>query len=107
MKTEIGNVDLFEHLETLPDEVQEIVLAFSEGDNDYEACKALEVSLKPLGFTFDWGLDAEPYDLREIPQSERNGNASEGKVALEELDLSRLDGLCSTIPNRVSPSHGR
>lgn len=107
MTTESENVDLFEHIETLPSEVREVVMAFSEGDFEYTACEALEKSLKPLGYTFDWGLDAEPFNLRKLSQSERNGSASEGKVALEELDLSRLDDLVSTSPTRRSPSHER
>ena len=106
MKTE--NIDLFEHIEALPDEVRQLVLSFSEGDNDYEACKALEKSLKPLGYTFDWGLDAEPFALRRISRLERNGSLDEKRVGLEDLDLSRLDELCSTTrPNRLSPNHGR
>lgn len=81
--------------------------ANSEGEFEYTACEAQENTLTPLGYTFDWGFDAEPFNLRQLSQSERNGSASEGKVALEELDLSRLDDLVSTSPTRRSPSHER
>jgi hypothetical protein len=61
--------DLFEHYERLPDNVQE--LYFSWGDRladgaEYEDLKQMLSEFEELGYTFDYGLDAEPYDLRAI-----------------------------------------
>jgi hypothetical protein len=61
--------DLFEHYERLPDNVQE--LYFSWGDRladgaEYEDLKQMLLEFEELGYTFDYGLDAEPYDLRAI-----------------------------------------
>jgi hypothetical protein len=61
--------DLFEHYERLPDNVQE--LYFSWGDRladgaEYEDLKQMLSEFEELGYTFDYGLDAEPYDLRVI-----------------------------------------
>jgi len=58
--------DLFTTPEQLPTEVHEILSDFSERENTYENCAQLEEALKPHGYTFEWGLDAEPYDLRKI-----------------------------------------
>jgi hypothetical protein len=58
--------DFFTTPEQLPTEVHEILSDFSERENTYENCAQLEEALKPHGYTFTWGLDAEPYDLREI-----------------------------------------
>jgi hypothetical protein len=67
MKTEAIEIeDLFSTPEKLPTEVQQILIAYSEREQTYENCQQLEQALKPHGYTFNWGLDAEPYDLRKI-----------------------------------------
>jgi len=58
------NEDLFDNYESLPELVKEVILTFS--DNSYAECVRLEAELKQLGYTFDWGLDAEPFNLRLI-----------------------------------------
>jgi hypothetical protein len=58
------NEDLFDNYGSLPTEVQEVIKSFS--DNTYAECTRLEYELKLLGYTFDWGLDAEPFNLRLI-----------------------------------------
>ena len=68
-KTYAEGGDLFEHYERLPDNVQE--LYFSWGDRlsdgaEYEDLKQMLLEFEELGYTFDYGLDAEPYDLRAI-----------------------------------------
>lgn len=63
---EANVIDLFEHYETLPDEVRVIIEKHMTGENSWESCRALEAELEPLGYTFEWGLSGEPYDLRKI-----------------------------------------
>ncbi len=65
MKTH-ENVDLFEHVEQLPKEVQEVLNKYAQEDNTYESCASLLSELKPLGYTFQYGLDTEPFSLRKI-----------------------------------------
>lgn len=60
--------DLFEHPDELPEEVQKILSKYDDWDQTYEQCRDLEAALKPLGYTFDWYLDAQPYNLRKINQ---------------------------------------
>ena len=61
--------DLFQVIETLPANVQAVIEKFQEdwdsGDG-YKKCQQMEDELKPLGYTFSWYLDAEPYNLRLI-----------------------------------------
>jgi len=57
--------DLFETPELIPQKVQEVLDTITE-DYTYQEMERLLAELKPLGYTFDYGLDAEPYDLREI-----------------------------------------
>lgn len=61
-----NTVDLFENPEALPQEVQDVLMEFCDGENSYDQCRALIDALEPLGYTCDYGLDAQPYDLRKI-----------------------------------------
>ncbi len=56
--------DLFQCYKSLPEEISEIIKDFEEGN--YNDCKKLLERLKPLGYTFDYGLDAVPFNLRKI-----------------------------------------
>jgi hypothetical protein len=58
--------DLFENPELLPIEVLEILEKYSEMDNSYQNCSELVQELNSVGYTCDYGLDAEPFDLRKI-----------------------------------------
>jgi hypothetical protein len=58
--------DLFEHQETLPQAVQDILNKYSTLDPTYINCEKLDDELSYQGYTFDYGLDAIPTDLRLI-----------------------------------------
>lgn len=60
--------DLFETPELIPNEVQNILESFGEDEcpNDYIDLERLLKLINQLGYTFDYGLDAEPYGLRPI-----------------------------------------
>lgn len=60
------SIDLFEHPEKLPLEVQKILNEFAESKQTYETCNNLLKVLKPLGYTFKYYLDATPYDLQKL-----------------------------------------
>lgn len=51
-------------MKDLPEEVMSI-LATCE-DNTYEELKRIQNELQTIGYTFDYGLDAEPYNLRKL-----------------------------------------
>jgi len=65
-KSSDEDVDLFEQYETLPQKVQDVLAEFGEMDETYPVMKKLEAALKPLGYTFEWGLDAVPHSLKKI-----------------------------------------
>jgi hypothetical protein len=60
--------DLFETPELIPIEVQLILESFNEDEctNDYLDLERLTNQLEEVGYTLDYGLDAEPFGLRPI-----------------------------------------
>jgi hypothetical protein len=63
-------IDLFENVDVLPEPIRNICIQYSEiianSNMTYQLCEEFETLLKPHGYTFDWGLDAEPHNLRKI-----------------------------------------
>ncbi len=59
--------DLFETPELIPTEVQAVLESFNEdASNGYLELDRLLAEIKPLGYIFDYYLDADPYGLRPI-----------------------------------------
>jgi hypothetical protein len=67
---EVEGVDLFEDYENIPAKVQKVLdensVAFEDG-NYMDLEKAVK-ELEKIGYTFEYGLDGEAYDLRKIGQ---------------------------------------
>ena len=66
MKT--TTIDLFEHWELIPNEVQEILERYNEDEqpNDYNTLARLQKELNAIGYNFNYGLDAEPFGLHKM-----------------------------------------
>lgn len=60
--------DLFETPELIPVMVQNIISAFNEDADSYRELSRIVSELEPLGYTFDFYLDAEPFNLRKIEE---------------------------------------
>jgi hypothetical protein len=62
--------DLFVNYDEQPEELAEIVdyymNKFDEGDYDYEDSENFLNEVEAIGYTFDYGMDNEPYNLRLI-----------------------------------------
>jgi len=63
--TILQDLDLLKYPELLPSKVRKILETYSEVDN-YVGLNTLLSVLKPLGYAFDYYLDAVPYNLRKI-----------------------------------------
>lgn len=62
--------DLFYHPELLPDDVRVVIEKFVEADEySYESCNDFIDNLYDVGYTCEYGLDAEPYNLRKLEES--------------------------------------
>lgn len=89
--------DLFEQLDTLPMEVQGILADFG-GQTGYVALDNLLDKLKPHGYTFEYGLDAQPYNLRKIEQKK----ALKTPTELKEKWMNKLEES-KTQPRKFQP----
>ena len=58
--------DLFETPELIPDNVQAVLESFDEDADDYQELERILAEIEPMGYTFDYYLNAEPYGLRPI-----------------------------------------
>lgn len=58
--------DLFETPELIPSNVQSVLETFNEDTDSYHELARLVNEIEPMGYTFDYYLDAEPYGLRPI-----------------------------------------
>ena len=57
-------IDLFDYWERIPENIQDL-LNISQ-DATYNDLAKLLTKLNKLGYTFEYGLDHEPYNLRKI-----------------------------------------
>lgn len=76
--------DLFENIESLPAEVQEVLSKYALEDESYENMESMLSELQPLGYTFEYGLDAIPYDLKKM----ENGGDIIGDNSQLEIDIA-------------------
>jgi hypothetical protein len=61
--------DLFENPELLPIEMQSLIEHYNgeiENRDPYQVCRDFEADANRLGYTFDWGLDGQPFGLRKL-----------------------------------------
>jgi len=59
--------DLFETPELIPANVQQVLETFDEDSaNTYHELDRILSEIEPMGYTFDYYLDAEPYGLRPV-----------------------------------------
>lgn len=63
-------IDLFEDYENIPPKVQRILTKYEEGfeEGDYEVLKKALAEVEKQGYTFEYYLDGQAFDLRKIGQ---------------------------------------
>lgn len=65
-----GEIDLFEDYENMPKNLSVIVEKYAQmdevGEMNYAQTKNFLNEVEAIGYTFDYGLDNQPYDLRKI-----------------------------------------
>jgi hypothetical protein len=58
--------DLFEYPEQWPVDLRAILFAYITKDQTYANLLQLEIDLKKLGYSIEFGLDCIPYNLHKI-----------------------------------------
>ena len=71
--------DLFEDFDNLPQDVQDIFFEYEDIDDTYERNEEMLSRLKPLGYTFDYGLDSVPFGLKKMA----TGGGIDKKIIVE------------------------
>lgn len=60
-------IDYFEQYELLPQEVQDLIMDFGMvNECTYVSCRKLIADLEKLGWTCDYDLSGEPFDLKPL-----------------------------------------
>ena len=59
-------IDLFEAIETLPLDIQNVLGSFEREGYDYETCAKYLAILEAKGYTFEHGLDGTPFNLTKL-----------------------------------------
>ena len=67
--------DLFETHEVIPTEIQAVLDTIDQDADPYIELAKIAREIEPLGYTFDFYLDAEPFGLRPV-----------------DMDLQELEG---------------
>lgn len=58
--------DLFEYYEDQPQELKEVLKPYEEHNPTYKSLEKILKEVEAIGFTFEYGLDANPYNLRKM-----------------------------------------
>jgi serine/threonine-protein kinase RIO1 len=59
------NSDLFEIIEMLPLDIQNVLSQFEREGYDYQTCTKYLAILESKGYTFEYNLDGTPFNLTE------------------------------------------
>ena len=62
--------DLFEHPEEMPPELTAILNAHDCDADQYKELPKTQDAIEAIGFTFEWGLDADPFNLRKMTRED-------------------------------------
>lgn len=91
-------IDLFEDYENIPPKVQKILDKYADGfeEGDYDVLKKELSEVEKQGYTFDYYLDGQAYDLRKIGEmgkveyAEKNGLMYNGGSVIGETRAKEI-----------------
>jgi hypothetical protein len=99
-----GGGDLFEDYQNQPKELAEIVdsymLKYQDGDFDYVDSRNFLKQVNAIGYTFDYGLDNEPYNLRPISSNYALGGLfGKARQSMKSEKMPNLEGKQVSLKN--------
>ena len=102
--------DLFDDWENLPEDVKDLYLKWStvlggddgeyEGMDRYKMMGVMQDEFEKLGYTFDWGLDAEPYGLKKMDNDSVGPNENEEYEG--EDGFANFENLPQEVQNLIN-----
>jgi hypothetical protein len=99
MGGEVEGVDLFEDYENIPEKVQQVLDNYADAfeDGDYKELEKANKALLKIGYTFEYGLDGQAYDLRKVGEKGKSDSYARGgeitvKVGDKVKSKSGVDG---------------
>ena len=91
----INMKDLFEYYNEQPKALQKITSEMEQGGFDYPTLEAFKQRCEAIGYTFDYDLSAEPFDLRKFNPND-----------LTTQDFKKLYTMCGAwINNNENNEH--
>lgn len=63
---QMETIDLFETFDQVPKRIRNIFATLDENECGYKELNRIQIEVEKLGYTFDYYLDAVPYNLRKI-----------------------------------------
>lgn len=87
--------DLFENFANLT-ELHPIFEGWDEGGMNYIDCQVALDKCQALGYTFEFALDAEPYNLRKMPNF-----PTFAKAAKQQASVDRVVANANTFKDRI------
>lgn len=84
-------MDIAEQYELLPQNVKDVLDKFAESENDYESCADLVEALNEVGWTCEYYLDAEPFNLRRIIKKGESYTYEEIEFFSEDIGLDEAE----------------
>lgn len=92
-------IDLFENYELQPKELAELCNRWNADELTYSECEKFKSECEELGYTFDFGLDASPYNLRKIKATDFHEIAE-----LENLQYIETTSQITGYPANIKPA---
>jgi len=92
--------DLFEHLEQLPLELTHTINRVEDNHNGAtkDFCEELVIELNKIGYTCDYGLDFQPYNLQKLETTNETPEEMNYNIT-EQGDNFFINGI--EIPNEI------
>jgi len=58
--------DLFEDYDNLPQEVKDVMATWDDSGDEYHECGRIEKELEAIGYSVEWGLDGQLFNLKKV-----------------------------------------
>jgi hypothetical protein len=90
-----------EQYDALPQIVKDVLDKYATDENDYESCANLVKELNTIGWTCEYYLDAEPYNLRKLIKKGQSYTYSEIERFSNDIGMDEADYDVENLGNDI------